>query len=129
MIKEVSVGIYRDVIVGGRVLWQNKDFWRRDVTEQRVASGLIMTLGLALGGVGLTLNSVEGSSAHLGFFLAAVLVIYGGFLASREVFERSPHNQLTESIQTIKTSGIGNISMPESIRSRMQLPKRRGGGP
>ena len=68
-----------------------------------MASDLIITLGLALGRVGLTLNSMEGSGAHLGFFLATVLAIYGGFLASREAFERSPHNQLTESIQTIKT--------------------------
>ena len=128
MIKEVSIGMSRDVIVEARVMWQNKDFWRRDVTEQRVASGLIMTLGLALGGVGLTLNSVEGSSVHLGFFLASVLVIYGGFLASREVFEKSPHNQLTESIQTTRTSGIGNIEMPENLRSRLHLPKRKGGG-
>ena len=86
MIKEVSTGISRDIIVAGRVLWESKDFWRRDVTEQRVASDLIITLGLALGGVGLTLNSMEGSGAHLGFFLATVLAIYRGLLASREAF-------------------------------------------
>ena len=41
-----------------------------------MASDLIITLGLALGRVGLTLNSMEGSGAHLGFFLATVLAIY-----------------------------------------------------
>ena len=96
---------YRNTLLAGKLLWRNRAFWRGDLAVQRAASTIIVTLGLVLGALGLTLNSVEESAPHLGFFLAAVLVVYGGFLASREALESYPHIQLRDSVRALRSLG------------------------
>ena len=92
----------RNVMLGFRLLWQNRDFWRRELPVQRAASNIIIMLGLFIGSLGATLNTFDKPAPHLGLFLLAVLVIYAGFLASKEVFETYPHHQLRESLRALR---------------------------
>ena len=125
---ETLKGSYRNTLLAIRLLWQSRDFWRRGIPEQRAFSNLIITAGVMLMGLGLTLNSVDGSSAHLGFFLAAVIIISTGFLLSTEVFETRPHESVRDSIQTIRSGGIGTIQIPERLR-RITFRRQPGDGP
>ena len=89
-------------MLGFRLLWQNRDFWRRELPVQRAASNIIITIGLFIGSLGATLTTFDTPAPHLGLFLVAVLVIYAGFLASKEVFETYPHLQLRESLRALR---------------------------
>ena len=126
---ETLKGSYRNTLLAVRLLWQSRDFWRRDIPEQRAFSNLIITVGVMLTGLGLTLNSVDGSAGHLGFFLVGVIIIFTGFLLSTEVFETRPHESVRDSIQTIRSGGIGTIRIPERLRSRITFGRQTGDGP
>ena len=91
--------------LGMKVLLQNKDFWRRDESVQLSASTIIMTMGIAIAGLALTMNSVGGSSTHLALFLTAILMVYGGILASKENFDTLPHTALMETIRLVRGAG------------------------
>ena len=102
---------YRNTVLTGTVLWQNRDFWRRGPEVRQAASYIIITLGLVFGGLGLTLNSIDKSAPHLGLFLVGLLVIYGGFLTNREVLT-APHRDLIDSVRTLKSEGVGQVPLP-----------------
>ena len=125
--RDLSVS-YRNAILAGRLIWQNRDFWRRKLPAARAAFTIIMTLGLVLAALGATLNSIDSSAAHLGFFLAGVLVIFGGLLASREIFETLPHDQLRESFQSLRIGGLGRLPIPAQLGSRFPFRRTRGDG-
>ena len=88
---------FRDL--GSRVMamWDTRDFWRRDDVVQRPFSFTILFLSIVLGALGGTLNVMNKSELHLGFFLLSLVLLYGAFLANREVVGVSPHVQLKES--------------------------------
>ena len=119
---------YRDTILGAKLLWRSRVFWRGDLEVQRAFSTLIIVLGLAVAGIGLTMNSVEGSSSHLGLFLIGALITFGGFLASREIFQTLPHNELVQSIQTIKAEGVSVLPVPEALGPQLKSLGTRLGG-
>ena len=126
---ETFKGSYRNSLLGVRLLWQSRDFWRRDIPVQRAFSNLIITLGVMLTGLGLTLNSVDSSAGHMGFFLVSVIIISTGFLLSTEAFETRPHESVRDSIQTIRSGGIGTIQIPQRLRSRSRFGRQTGEGP
>ena len=95
--------ILRNTVLGFKLLWRNKDFWKRDLQAQRSYSNLIVLGGAVLAALSLTMNSVEGSSTHVLLFLLAGIAIYGGFLANKEVMETSPSDQLRESLDAAKS--------------------------
>ena len=85
--------------LGSRVMamWDTRDFWRRDDVVQRPFSFTILFLSIVLGALGGTLNVMNKSELYLGFFLLSLVLLYGAFLANREVVGVSPHVQLKES--------------------------------
>ena len=116
-IKDEAVAWGQNLVQGSQHLWQNRDFWRRDESVERAYAALIVTLGLMFGGLGLALNSVDDSAPHLGFFLVATLVVYGGFLASREILSTYPHEQMREAIQAARAPGA--LVMPTQFGTRL----------
>ena len=99
----VLVGGLNNTVLGFKLLWQNKDFWNRDLPAQRSYSNLIVLVGMVLGALGATMNSVEGSSTHVLLFLLAGIAVYVGFLANKEVMETTPASQLRESFVAAKS--------------------------
>ena len=89
--------------LGFKLLWQNKDFWKRDLPAQRSYSNIIVLVGMVLGALGATMNSLEGSSTHVVLFLLAGIAVYAGFLANKEIMETSPRSQLRESFAAAKS--------------------------
>jgi len=85
------------------LLWRYKNFWNRDLPAQRSYSNIIVLVGMVLGALAATMNSMEGSSTHVVLFLLAGIVVYGGFLANKEVMETTPVGQLRESLDAAKS--------------------------
>ena len=113
---EVLKTSYRNTVLAGRLMWQSRDFRVKDPLVQRTASNIIITLGLIIGALGANLNTLGSSDAHLGLFLGSLLIIYGGFLASREVFQAHPHHQLTESVISLMETEVGPAATLEQLR-------------
>ena len=90
--------ILSNTVLGFKLLWRKKDFWKRDLQAQRSYSNIIVLGGAVLAALSLTMNSVEGSSTHVLLFLLAGIAVYGGFLANKEIMETNPRDQLRESL-------------------------------
>ena len=98
-------GAWSNTKLAASLMWQNRDFWRRDAAVQRAYANVIMTVSLVIGALGLTLTGIDDSAPHLGLFLAGAIVVYGGLLASKEAFETSPLTQAKDAIQALKSGG------------------------
>ena len=119
-------GAYPRTLFVTKVLWHNRNFWRRDQTAQRAGSNLVLTIGVVLGALGLTLNNLEGSDAHLGFFLAAVIFIYAGFLDVGRVYEALARFQPREFIQALRAKGPVAPPVPEQLQGWETYMRRPG---
>ena len=102
-------GSYRNTVTAVKLLWQNRDFWRRGAPAQRAASNIILTIGVALAALGATLNSLDSSEPHLGLFLGAVLIIYVGVLDIRAVIDSVASMQPRRSLEDLWSTGLGRL--------------------
>ena len=116
-----------NTVLGIKLLWRNRKYWREEILPQRAVSNLILITGLVLGALGATLNILEAPEPHLALFLAAVVIIYLGFLASEEVFDISPHHQLRDSIETFRATRFERPAILQQILGRLPFRRQPGG--
>ena len=109
----------QNIRLGASMLWQNKDFWRRDQAVQRAASYLTITVGIIIAALGYYLG-LSSSLLTLLLLLLAVLIIYGGFFADRETLPVNPKDQLRTSFQSFRATSVGALILRSQAGESVQ---------